>query len=232
MKNLAIIPARSGSKGLVDKNIKLLSGKPLMGYTIEAALGAGVFDAVMVSTDSEKYAEIARELGAEVPFLRSAETSSDTAGSWDAVAEVLEGYSKLGRVFDTFCLLQPTSPLRSATDIKGAYDIFSEKDARFVVSVCEMEHPLSWCGMIPDDLSLSGFVQRSDAKQRQKVGKSYRLNGAIYIADIDAFNEDRFFYRDGCYAYIMSTGSSIDIDNAEDFDYAGYLMGRRGFNGG
>lgn len=226
MRNIAIIPARSGSKGLVDKNIKLMAGKPLMGYTIEAALGSGVFDTVMVSTDSDKYAEIAKGLGADVPFLRSEETASDTASSWDAVNEVLERYLSLGKKFDTFCLLQPTSPFRSAKDIKGAYDIFTEKSAKFVVSVCEMEHPLSWCGMIPDDLSLSGFVERGSARQRQKVGKSYRLNGAIYIADINEFNEDRFFYRDGCYAYIMETGRSIDIDNAEDFAYAEYLMGR------
>ena len=229
MKNLAIIPARSGSKGLVDKNIKGLCGKPLIGYTIEAALGSGVFDAVMVSTDSEKYAEIARDLGAEVPFLRSERTSSDSASSWDAVTEVIEGYAGLGREFDTFCLLQPTSPLRNTGDIKGSYDLFTEKNAKFIVSVCEMEHPLSWCGMIPEDLSLDGFVERAGANQRQKVGKSYRLNGAIYIADIDAFNEDRFFYREGCYAYVMETSRSIDIDNEEDFALAEYLMSRKSF---
>ena len=122
MKNLAIIPARSGSKGLVDKNIKLLDGKPLIAYSIEAALQSGVFDMVMVSTDSEKYAEIAWNYGAQVPFLRSAETSSDTASSWDAVAEVIENYRKLGTVFDTFMLLQPTSPLRTAQNIREAYD--------------------------------------------------------------------------------------------------------------
>ncbi|WP_026527204.1 acylneuraminate cytidylyltransferase family protein [Butyrivibrio sp. VCD2006] len=227
MKNLAIIPARSGSKGLADKNIRLLRGKPLIGYTIEAAIDAGVFDTVMVSTDSEKYAEIARELGADVPFLRSEKTASDTASSWDAVLEVIDGYKEMGTEFDTFCLLQPTSPLRSAEDIKGAYDLFNEKKAKFIVSVCEMEHPLSWCGGLPEDLSLSGFVERAGAKQRQKVKKSYRLNGAIYIADINEFAEDHFFYRDGCYAYIMDNRSSVDIDNLEDFEYAEFLLARR-----
>ena len=89
MKNIAIIPARSGSKGLPDKNIKILNGVPLIAYSIKAALDSGVFDTVMVSTDSEKYAEIARNYGAEVPFLRSEKNSSDTAGSWDVVKEVL-----------------------------------------------------------------------------------------------------------------------------------------------
>ncbi len=226
MKNLAIIPARSGSKGLVDKNIKELCGKPLIGYTIEAALGSGVFDTVMVSTDSEKYAEIAKSLGADVPFLRSEKTSSDSASTWDVVSEVMEGYASRGIEFDTFCLLQPTSPLRTAADIKGAYDLFAEKRAKFVVSVCGMEHPLSWCGTIPEDLSLNGFVERAGAKQRQQVSKSYRLNGSIYIADIASFKEDRFFYREGCYAYIMDNRVSVDIDNANDFEYAEFLLRR------
>ena len=134
MKNIAIIPARAGSKGLPDKNIKLLNGKPLLQYSVEAALGSGCFDKVMVSTDSEKYAEIAREAGAEVPFLRSAYTSTDKASSWDMVEEVLDGYERLGWTFDTFCLLQPTSPMRTAEDIARAYGILREKNAFAVVS--------------------------------------------------------------------------------------------------
>ena len=135
MKNIAIIPARSGSKGLPDKNIKLLNGKPLLQYSVEAALASGCFDKVMVSTDSEKYAEIAREAGAEVPFLRSAYTSTDKASSWDMVEEVLDGYKKLGYTFDTFCLLQPTSPMRTAEDIAKAYAVMREKNAFAVVSI-------------------------------------------------------------------------------------------------
>ena len=122
MKNIAIIPARSGSKGLPDKNIKELNRRPLIAYSIEAALNSGCFDTVMVSTDSEKYAEISRYYGAEVPFLRSEQTSSDSASSWDTVLEVLDRYESLGKTFDTFCLLQPTSPMRTADDIKSAYN--------------------------------------------------------------------------------------------------------------
>ena len=105
MRNIAIIPARSGSKGLPDKNIKLLQGKPLLAYTIEAAIKSGCFTEVMVSTDSEKYAEIAWEYGAKVPFLRSKVMSSDTASSWDMVEEVLDNYKQLNQEFDSFCLL-------------------------------------------------------------------------------------------------------------------------------
>ena len=96
MKNLAIIPARSGSKGLKDKNIKLLNGKPLMAYTIEAAIQSKMFDEVMVSTDSEEYADIAKKYGAKVPFMRSSELSNDTASSWDVVRDVLHKYKKDG----------------------------------------------------------------------------------------------------------------------------------------
>ena len=159
MKNLAIIPARSGSKGLPDKNIKELLGKPLMAYSIEAALASGVFDEVMISTDSEKYAEIAKKCGASVPFLRSEATASDTASSWDMVTEVLNNYKKLlGREFDTFCLLQPTSPLRTAEDIRAAYDIYNQKAKFAVVSVCETEHSPLWAGQLPETCEFIDFI--------------------------------------------------------------------------
>jgi len=119
MKNIAIIPARSGSKGLKDKNIKPLLDIPLLAYSIRAAKDSALFDEIMVSTDSDDYAQIAKDYGASVPFLRSAKTSSDTAGSWDVVTEVLSQYQTSGRYFDTICLLQPTSPLRIASDIIG-----------------------------------------------------------------------------------------------------------------
>ena len=115
--NLAIIPARSGSKGVIDKNIRELNGKPLMEYSIEVAMKSKCFDEVMVSTDSEKYADIARRCGAKVPFLRSTENSSEWATSWGVVREVLNRYREQGILFEMVTLLQPTSPLRTANDI-------------------------------------------------------------------------------------------------------------------
>ena len=223
MRNIAIIPARSGSKGVRDKNIRPLKGRPLMGWTIEAAVRSGEFDEVMVSTDSEAYAAIAREQGASVPFLRSAETATDTASSWDMVGEVLAGYEAMGRRFDTFCLLQPTSPLRTAEDIRKAYGLFREKAAFAVVSVCEAEHSPLWRGHLPADGSLNGFVDPEAIRQRQAGGKFYRLNGAIYIADVQRFAEDRFLYREGSYAYVMENARSVDIDSEEDFRIAEIL---------
>ncbi len=224
MKNIAIIPARSGSKGLPDKNIKNLNGKPLIAYSIEAALNSGCFDTVMVSTDSEKYAEISMKYGAAVPFLRSERTSSDSASSWDTVLEVLEKYEEIGKIFDTFCLLQPTSPMRTVDDLKAAYKMFEEKNAFSILSMTEVDHPLSWCGLLGNGNSLNGFIQKSASKQRQAQEIYYRPNGAIYIVSIPEFLKDQFLYREDAYAYIMPKERSVDIDTEFDFKFAEFLM--------
>lgn len=224
MHNLAIIPARSGSKGLPDKNIKELNGKPLMAYSIEAALQSGMFDEVMVSTDSAKYAEIAGKYGASVPFLRSEDLSGDKAGSWDVVKEVLNRYKEIGKEYDTICLLQPTSPLRGAEDIKGAYNLYNEKASVAVISVCEMEHSPLWSNTLPNDGSLAGFIKLEANRPRQEVKTYYRINGAIYIVKTSEIYQNYDFYRDGSFAYIMPTKKSVDIDSSEDFEYAEYIM--------
>lgn len=224
MKNIAIITARSGSKGLHNKNIKELGNKPLLAYTIEAALSSEMFEDVMVSTDSEEYAEISRKWGAQVPFLRSKKNAKDTASSWDTVGEVLYGYSEQGKEFDTFCLLQPTSPFRTGEDIKKAYDLYLKKRANAVVSVCKVEHSLQWCNRLDDSCSLDGFVDRNDIQQRQKLDIYYRINGAIYISNVKTFKEDPFLYKRGAYAYIMSSLKSIDIDTELDFIYAEAIL--------
>lgn len=217
MNNLAIIPARCGSKGLKDKNIKLLNGKPLIAYTIEAAIKSEKFSHIMVSTDSYDYAKIAIEYGAEVPFYRSENTSSDSASSWDVVKEVLEEYKKSGIEFDTFTLLQPTSPLRDFSDIKNAFNIFNEKSAIAVVSVCEMEHSPLWSNILPADDSMNGFLKDTSNRQRQRLDKFYRINGAIYLSTVKAFYENTNLYREGCFAYKMPLEKSIDIDTELDF---------------
>ncbi len=224
MKNIAIIPARSGSKGVKDKNIRDLCGRPLIAHTIEAALKSEQFGEVMVSTDSEKYAKIAKEYGASVPFLRSKKTAGDTASSWDMVEEVLHGYKELAKEYDSFCLLQPTSPLRSAADIKEAYKIYNEKAKFAVVSVCEAEHSPLWCGHLSENNEFVDFINSENAKRRQDGEKFYRLNGAIYIVNIEKFKNDRFFYQEGSYAYIMPQDRSVDIDTESDFIFAELIM--------
>lgn len=195
-----------------------------MAYTIEAAVKSGEFDVVMVSTDSEEYAGIAREFGAEVPFLRSAETSTDTASSWDMVDEVLDGYTKLGKTFDSFCLLQPTSPLRTEADVRNAYDLFRNKAQFAVVSVCEAEHSPLWCGHLSESHEFEDFIDPECVKQRQSLGTFYRLNGAIYIVDTSRFLNDRFLYKKGSFAYVMSQERSVDIDTELDFKIATVIL--------
>lgn len=224
MNNIAIIPARSGSKGLKDKNILPLCGQPLLGWSIDAALQSGCFSEVMVSTDSEEYADIARRCGASVPFLRSAATATDQASSWDTVEEVLAGYRAMGRAFDTFCLLQPTSPLRTAEDIRAAYALFAERASFAVVSVCEAEHSPLWCGHLPESREFVNFIDPEGIKQRQAGGKFYRLNGAIYIVDVQRFQNDRFLYQAGSFAYVMPQERSVDIDTALDFAIASAIL--------
>lgn len=224
MRNIAIIPARSGSKGLPDKNIKILNDKPLIAYSITSAIESNCFDVVMVSTDSKLYADVACTYGAEVPFLRSECQASDTASSWDVVEEVLNRYESLGESFDTFCLLQPTSPMRTADDIKNAYDLFVLKNGLAVISMTELEHPLEWCGKLDNTLSLADF--HSGNIRRQDTNKYYRPNGAIYIASVSEFHKDHNLYREGSYGYIMSAEKSIDIDTELDFRFAEFLISK------
>lgn len=228
MKNLAIIPARSGSKGLKNKNIKTLKGKPLLAYTIEAAKDCGLFDEVIVSTDSEKYADIAKHWGATVPFLRSKELSNDTASSWDVVKDVLKEYKLLGKEFDTVCLLQPTSPLRTSNDIIEGYNVMIKKSANFVVSVCEMDHSPLWSNTLKEDHSMENFIKPEIAKiPRQSIPTYYRLNGALYIIKVDYLMKSEDIYAEKSYATFMSKNNSIDIDDQIDFTIAEVLMLQR-----
>lgn len=224
MSNLAIITARSGSKGLRDKNIKSLRGIPLLAYSVKAALESGKFSHVMVSTDSPLYAKIGIENGAEVPFLRDEVSSTDAASSWDVVREVINKYRDLDTEFETVTLLQPTSPLRTAEDIRSAYDLYYEKKATSVVSVCQMEHSPLWCNTLSETLCMDGFLNNANNRQRQQLDEYYRINGSIYIVNVDHFLKGNSIYDAGSYAYIMPVERSIDIDTALDLLIAETIM--------
>lgn len=224
VKNLAVIPARSGSKGLKNKNIKLLNGKPLLAYTVEAALQSGIFDCVHVSTDSERYADIAREFGADIPFLRTAVLASDSASTMSTLYYVVEHYKNRGEEFDTVCLLQPTSPLRDAADIKNAYQIFEKKKAESVISVCETEHSPLLCNTLKESGSMKGFIDMKKVGRRQELSTYYRLNGAIYIQTVDLLMQGGDLYGDKSYAYVMEKEHSVDIDDEMDFMFAEVMI--------
>lgn len=220
MRNLAVILARSGSKGLKDKNIKGLAGKPLLAYTVEAAIESGKYDIVHVSTDSELYADIAKKYGADVPFLRDEELAGDKSSSWDALRFVVTEYEKLGKSFDTVTLLQPTSPLRDAKDIQNAFDIYESKNATAVVSVCEVDHSPLVCNTLPEDGSLYGFIDLNKVGRRQDMKPYYRINGAIYIQKTNLLMDNTSIYSEGSYAYVMDKRHSVDIDDEVDFTVA------------
>lgn len=225
MGRIAIIPARSGSKGLLDKNIKVLNGLPLLAWSVKAARDTGLFSEIMVSTDSERYGDIAKEYGASVPFLRSAEMASDTASSWDALREVLLNYKgKCGLEFEDYCLLQPTSPLRTAEDIKKAYQVFEEKNAESVISVCELEHSIKTINTLATDGCMDGFFDSRLNARRQDAETFYRINGAIYIQKTQKLLQGENIYGPKAYAFIMDRAHSVDIDNYDDFVIASALM--------
>lgn len=221
MKNIAIIPARSGSKRLPEKNIKPLCGKPLLAYSIESAIQSGMFDIVHVSTDIERYAQIARSYGADVPFLRSAENSTDTASSWSAVLEVLEKYAELGFNFDNVMLLQPTSPLRTCMDITESFALMDEKKAGSVVSVCQGYYHNT---LTPDGAMTNFISYETKNIDRQKAEKLYRINGAIYLIRVEQLLRRQNIYSSSCFAYIMDKRRSADIDDEIDFLYAETLL--------
>lgn len=218
MKRLAVIPARSGSKGLPDKNIRLLAGKPLMAYSIEAARDSGLFDRIYVSTDSEKYKEIGEDYGASVPFLRPENLAGDTASSWDVVKHALGAFGEMGEEYEEIVLLQPTSPLRCAGDIRNAYGLMKEKEAQAVISVCPMDHSPLWSNTLPEDGSMAGFIRPETVRlARQALPEYYRINGAIYFIKRACLDKIENLYENNCYAYVMPRERSVDIDTAADF---------------
>ncbi len=227
MSVLGVITARSGSKGIRDKNIRELNGKPLIAYTIESALQSHYIDEVMVSTDSDVYADIAKKFGAVVPFLRSNRNSEDMSKSVDVLLEVLDEYEKREKYFDNIVMLQPTSPLRTYKNLNEAFDLFYEKNADSVVSVCECEHSPLLSGILPDDWSLFEFIKSENNLRRQELQKFYRLNGAIYISKVTTLKKLGSFYGKNSYAYIMKQSESIDIDTELDFEYADFLLKRQ-----
>ncbi|MTC22284.1 MULTISPECIES: acylneuraminate cytidylyltransferase family protein [unclassified Providencia] len=221
--NIAIIPARAGSKRLPKKNIKLLNGKPLITWTIEAAIKSNIFDRIIVSTDSIEIKEISEASGAEVPFIRSPELSTDIATTNDVITNVIEHLESIGHSIKTITLLQPTSPLRTAKNIQDAFLLKNKKEAKAIVSVCEIEFPYNLCNKLPADHSLNNFILQENNKRTQDQEIYYRLNGAIYIFDRTFVSKLAELYTKGTYAYIMPREESIDIDNMLDFKLAEIL---------
>jgi len=221
-KLLAIIPARGGDQGIFRKNLCLVGGRPLLEWTIGAALGSKYIDEVVVSTDSQFIADVAKDAGAEAPFLRPKELATSEAVSRDVILHAL---GQLGE-FDSFIYLQPTSPLRTTRHIDESYEFFLKKKASSVVSVCEAAHSPLWCNTLPKDLSMDYFLcDGVKNKNRQELPIYYRLNGAIQLCTVEGFlKQKNFFFKKGTYAYIMREDESIDIDDELDIEIANILI--------
>ncbi|MBV7413744.1 cytidylyltransferase domain-containing protein [Aeromonas sp. sif2433] len=220
---IAIIPARGGSKRLPNKNVLPLAGKPLIVWTIEAALDSQLFDMVLVSTDSQAIADVSMSAGATVPFLRPAELASDTATTNDVISHMVEWVEVQHGLVDNVALLQPTSPLRDADNLKEAMALYDEKEASAVISVCELDHPIQYCNRLPSDLSMKGFIPVTENKRSQDLEPYYRLNGAIYIFERSFVGALSDIYSDGAFAYVMDKNSSVDIDDEFDFKMAEFI---------
>ncbi|ELU1436637.1 acylneuraminate cytidylyltransferase family protein [Providencia rettgeri] len=224
-KIIAIIPARGGSKRLPRKNILPLAGKPLINWTIEAALGSKYIDDVFVSTDDTEISHISKLAGISVPELRPQYLSTDTATTRDVILYTLNNF---GYNADLVIILQPTSPLRNQIHIDEALELFERKKAFSVISVTPCEHPPQWSNTLPINNSLYNFIDPINSLRSQELEKYYRLNGAIYIYNIDKYKtDDKISFCDKSYAYIMNNHNSIDIDSAFDFDIASFLVEKK-----
>lgn len=223
MRRIAYIPARGGSKGIPKKNIKALCGKPLIAYTIEAALETGLFDVVFVSTDSAEIAGVAKQYGAQVPFLRYAEVAQDTTKTIDTVCSDVARMRNLGWEFDTFVLLQATSPLRRAKDIAGAVARFEGGNGGGVVSLSPVsEHPVLMRSMSATG-ELTRVLNCSSTVRRQDLPPFYRVNGAIYVNAWGELNPE-LSLNDNPIGYVIAEEDAVDIDTIADFTHAEELL--------
>lgn len=214
-KVLALITARGGSKGLPRKNVLKAGGKPLIAWSIEAALNSRVVSRVVLSSDDDEIIEAAKAFGCSVPFRRPDHLASDTATSMDVVLHAIDEVPG----FDIIMLLQPTSPLRTALDIDAAFETLKTEHAPSCVSVTEAEQSPYWMYRLDERSKLhSLFPAGPMAQRRQDLPSVYRLNGAIYIARIDWLRETKNFVTNETVAYIMNQHNSLDIDTPEDFE--------------
>lgn len=226
LRFLGLIQARGGSKRIPRKNVLPMAGKPLIAWTIEAALARDSLDRVIVSTDDDEIAAASREHGAEVPFLRPTELASDTATGSDVILHAVRSLRDKGEHYDYVVSLQPTSPLRSAADIDAAIELLLEKRADCVISVCETDHPPEWSNTLPPDHAMTHFFRPGVRGTRsQDLPRSYRLNGAIYIFSCERLlRTGSLAMDDNSYAYVMPRERSVDIDSEIDFAIAQLLL--------
>lgn len=221
MKILAIVPARGGSKRLPGKNIKVLGGRPLIAWTIEAAQQSGVVTDVVISTDDVAIADIARRFGGNVPRIRPAHLATDTTSSFDVVVQVLDEYEAAHGAVDGVMLLQPTSPFRSSESIRRAVVQFQQDVSRSVVSVTSASSHPAWCFKLEGDTMTPFLGWESLSKRSQDLEPAYTLNGSIYLLAPDVLRGQKGFVGPNTVPLVIAGSiESLDIDTPEDWDVA------------
>ena len=226
-KILAIIPARANSKRLKNKNILSFNNKPLIYWSISPALKSKYIDKVIVSTDSKKIMNICKKLNVDVPFLRPKKISTKNSTINEVAIHALEFFKKQSMNFDILLILQPTSPLRTAKIIDQAISYYFKKKASAVVSVTKLDHPTEWCNILPKDNNMKNFLNKKILKNSQSHNfkQKYRLNGSIYLVDINKFYKEKNLYlKSNIFAFKMAESMSVDIDNKLSFNIAEYIM--------
>lgn len=214
---LAVVPARAGSKGVPGKNLRPLGGRPLISWTIEAALGAPSVDRVVVSTDSKEIGFVARQLGAEVPFIRPDELATDHA---TAAAVLRHALLALADPAELAVYLQPTSPLRTSADIEACLDLATISGDRAVVTVRPAVDPPEWMYRVVGDGRLERVMGGKVPPRRQETQPAYVLNGAVYVSPVRSFLSTGEFVDETTAAFIMPSDRSIDIDEHIDLEAA------------
>ncbi|NRF32509.1 cytidylyltransferase domain-containing protein [Vibrio coralliilyticus] len=221
---LAVIPARGGSKRLPNKNTLELVGKPMIAWTIEAALKSRYIDKVIVSSDSDEIREKSISFGADT-MRRPHDLATDTSSTFDVLKHAIENTDE---TYNCVMLLQPTSPLRNNKHIDESIESFFKKNADAIISVCEAEHSPLWSNTLGESLSMTHFLPSHALNKRsQDLETFYRLNGAIYLYKVSKLLEQKSLFLDkNIYAYKMDTESSIDIDKVIDFKIAELLLNK------
>lgn len=216
---LGIVLARAGSKGLSGKNYKLLAGKPLVQYALEAGIGSRHLDDVVISSDCEVCIGIARSLGVNVPFKRPAYLAGDKVGSADVISHVIEYLGKQGSHYDFFVLLEPTSPLRDALDVDAALELLVQSGRTALVSVCQAEdqHPSFMFKILDDGKLVPWSGDEFVPLRRQEIQPTYYLDGSVYISDVEEFLKKRTFCHEKTDAYVVPKWKAYEVDDIWDF---------------
>lgn len=222
-KVLAIIPARGGSKGIPKKNIKAISGKPMINYTIEAAKECQYIDKVIVSTDNEEIAEIAMKAGAIVPFSRPEELATDEAEVIGVVMHAIEFYERKGDHYDIVVLLLPTNPLRTGEDIQKSLEYFMRKEGKSLLTISEASDEAARMRCFGEQNELKRVLGNEKDEQKKEDTKYYMTNGAIYINSISELSENTCL-DDNELGYVLQKDHGISVDYPEDAVVAEYYL--------